>query len=345
LEFEAILNSPHVGGRALGRSHQWVVASMADRIRLSLGTGQRTTHRMPWADPESNSKVSRKGSLDWSVVVLEELTVDLEVSVQLCPASEEATPGLVLLQETARGRTFRGTFNPASDKRLRPAANVGGGGSTSSKDGETTEGSESSSPPEVDAVIFEFSNAFSWWTPKEVELVIVRHRPGQPESEVSPLPILPPLSAVPRSTSSSGGAAEDVGPVPLAVLQPAPVDEAMKTLGAGEHSAQRLAAVLQKWLSSVEEIPVDSDKEGEWLEELRKRCASLQGFCLEGPESLGELEAGEDGNAPQRHVVPNGEEATMPVDTGTNTIDDSGPCGRTGESLPEGTGSTQEDTP
>jgi len=249
-------------------------------VRLEIPTGQKASHRLTWNDPQLGYNGSL-GSLDWSVVVLEEMTIDLEVSVQLSPASdgsENATPGLILLQETARGRTFRGTFDPSTDTRLAAAAAAGGNG----------EG------PTVEAIIFEFDNAFSWMTAKEVELVALRVRPdGPPAALVPPLLPLSPLEVPPRSAGRHAGGA-DCRLAPGLAKPPPPgvVDEREEVL--------RFAARLDDWLAAAEtSCPADGSSAaevgGEWLKDLLARVASLRGLCKEASDKTAPP-PGMDGN-------------------------------------------------
>mmetsp|Transcript_62295 Transcript_62295/g.131705 ORF Transcript_62295/g.131705 Transcript_62295/m.131705 type:complete len:601 (+) Transcript_62295:163-1965(+) len=144
---------------------------MAERVRFSIPAGQRTSHQLQWNDAELG-ELGLEGSLEWSVVVLDELTIDLEVSVQYQQEDAQEQPELLLLQEVQRGRTFRGTFEPSSDARLAAGSTVA-------------------------SVTFDFNNAFSWWTDKEVELVVLRVVPeGPPRAKVPALPAMAPLSKV-----------------------------------------------------------------------------------------------------------------------------------------------------
>jgi len=128
-----------------------VDTAVAERVRLSIPAGRSCTHRVVW--PVGDDSACCLERLRWNAVVLGELTVDLEVSAELQPAPQRAAR--LLLQRWARGGTFLGAFAPGHDRRLLPAA------------GEVK-------PPKVEAVIFSFSNAFSWFTAKEVELVLLR---------------------------------------------------------------------------------------------------------------------------------------------------------------------------
>lgn len=120
--------------------------AVAERSHLSFAAGQAIEHRVPWVIAGGS------GHLHWSAVVLSDLTIDLEISAVLA-ASEGATDELVL-QRNARGGTFVGSLDEAHDRRL--AASVTG-----------------SARKEVREVVFKFSNSFSWFRGKEVELVFL----------------------------------------------------------------------------------------------------------------------------------------------------------------------------
>mmetsp|Transcript_5448 Transcript_5448/g.15141 ORF Transcript_5448/g.15141 Transcript_5448/m.15141 type:complete len:308 (-) Transcript_5448:55-978(-) len=247
---------------------------MAERLRLSLPTGQRHTHRLAWADADApESSASRSGRLDWSVVVLDELTVDLEVSVELRPSEPDAPPGLVLLQEVTRGRNFSGSFEPAADARL--AAPEGSG---------AEDGVEGSAESRVEAVIFEFSNAFSWWTDKDIELIALRERPsGPPLAKVPPLLPLEPLDPPPRRSPMPDGAL---------AAQAAPELRGGHAESEPEEAKQRFAAHVDACLAAAEES-CPSGEGGEWLQELLVRIAALRGLCQRGPAPAVQAAAGD----------------------------------------------------
>mmetsp|Transcript_34900 Transcript_34900/g.92792 ORF Transcript_34900/g.92792 Transcript_34900/m.92792 type:complete len:583 (-) Transcript_34900:139-1887(-) len=266
---------------------------MAERVRLSLPSGQRTSHRLAWGDLQLGS-AGNLGSLEWSVVVLDELTIDLEVSVQLSGQAAAGgaggaaggeggadAPGLVLLQEVARGRTFRGTFDPTEDPRL-------GGGDGGSAENDGVAGSR------VEAVIFDFNNAFSWWTDKEVELVCLRVRPGgPPASMVPPLRLLQPLAALPRSICSARGAFE-CGVAPgLATLPPRGAWEASLS---DREEVLRFASSLDEWLAAAEaRRPAEGSAAavagGALLQEVLERVVALRGLCKEASAKVAEVPA------------------------------------------------------
>eukprot|EP00931_Biecheleriopsis_adriatica_P118785 TRINITY_DN94105_c0_g1_i1.p1 TRINITY_DN94105_c0_g1~~TRINITY_DN94105_c0_g1_i1.p1 ORF type:complete len:285 (+),score=83.85 TRINITY_DN94105_c0_g1_i1:27-881(+) len=123
--------------------------AVAERSHLSFSAGESVEHRVPWEVSAGGS-----GNLQWSAVVLSDLTIDLEILAVLQCGSEEATQEL-LLQRNARGGTFVGSFDEARDRRLAAANSTG------------------NARKEVKEVVFKFSNSFSWFRGKEVELVIL----------------------------------------------------------------------------------------------------------------------------------------------------------------------------
>jgi len=127
----------------------------AERICFSIAPGARQSHRLVCqpapaeeGGAEGHGRLSR---LEWSAVVLDEKLIDLEVHVILQPQEEGAGQGLEWLQQKASGRTFQGAFVPGEHPRLKQV------------------------PAErIESVIFEFDNSYSWFTAKDVELVVLR---------------------------------------------------------------------------------------------------------------------------------------------------------------------------
>eukprot|EP00929_Paragymnodinium_shiwhaense_P032044 TRINITY_DN17834_c0_g1_i1.p1 TRINITY_DN17834_c0_g1~~TRINITY_DN17834_c0_g1_i1.p1 ORF type:complete len:539 (+),score=205.04 TRINITY_DN17834_c0_g1_i1:134-1750(+) len=128
-------------------------STAAERRHLRLKSGGTAVATFGW--PSEGVSVDR---VSWNIVVLEELTVDLEVFAILRPAAggEDAKTTRVVLQKHARGTTFSGSCAPGHDRRILAAA---------------AEATDSSLV--VEKVVFSFSNAFSWFTAKDVELVTV----------------------------------------------------------------------------------------------------------------------------------------------------------------------------
>lgn len=160
---------------------------MAERVRLSLRAGGSCTHTLQWpVSPPPPNKLDAPDQasgpapaadvalqrplaaprLQWSVVVLDGREVDLEVSATVHAAAPEPCGGEgarqasevccpVVLERQARGDHFLGCLDPAGSaadrRRLRMPATC--------------------FCPQVEAVVFRFSNAFSWLSSKEVELI------------------------------------------------------------------------------------------------------------------------------------------------------------------------------
>eukprot|EP00438_Fugacium_kawagutii_P011762 Skav222936 [mRNA] locus=scaffold1489:469286:472733:- [translate_table: standard] len=126
----------------------------AERCQLQFTAGQSLEHVAPWDED------GQVGRLQWSAVVLSDLTIDLEVrAVVRSPpetAGSEGATEEIVLQRNARGVTFVGTLDAASDRRLVVTAG------------------DKKQRREVVSVVFKFSNSFSWFTGKEVELVLLK---------------------------------------------------------------------------------------------------------------------------------------------------------------------------
>jgi len=119
----------------------------AERVQLSLRAGQSMDHHVPCAPGCSR--------LQWSAVALENLDIELEIVALLREPGSEGAPEELVLQRRARGETHVSAFYPIRDRRV---ATSGANGSCK----------------EVEALIFKFSNSFSWFRGKQVELVILQ---------------------------------------------------------------------------------------------------------------------------------------------------------------------------
>lgn len=133
----------------------------AQRVRLCLPAGHRQSYTIPL---DACAMKDARGSLvlRWTAVVLGERTIELEIWAQLsrscekCEDKSGCMPNFVKLERAACGGTFVGNFAPCSDRRLTAVLN---------KD------LKDAAVPTVEAVVFRFSNAFSWFLAKDVELV------------------------------------------------------------------------------------------------------------------------------------------------------------------------------
>jgi len=149
---------------------------MAERIVLSIPAGQKLSHRLA-CQPEGASEGGggpcggHLGKLEWRIVVHEERDVNLEVKFLLRPTSGEGESTSEVLQKRASGQNFWGSFVPAEHRKMKKEP-----------------------LDRLEAVVFEFDNSYSWFTPKEVELILVRE-----EEPVSRPPL--PLPPVPRPGS------------------------------------------------------------------------------------------------------------------------------------------------
>lgn len=132
---------------------------------FSLGAGSALAQKVLW--PLGSKNVT----FHWKVIVLRELTVDLEIRAVLRPFSPADAFEDIILQKHARGGHFAGKFVPSRDRRVAfprlscrpPDVDV----DEASSPGSAGNGQK------IDAVIFSFSNSFSWFTEKAVEFIIL----------------------------------------------------------------------------------------------------------------------------------------------------------------------------
>mmetsp|Transcript_33707 Transcript_33707/g.77832 ORF Transcript_33707/g.77832 Transcript_33707/m.77832 type:complete len:277 (+) Transcript_33707:57-887(+) len=232
---------------------------MAERTCLTVPAGQRLLHKIPcfWEEDGGDGKMRSValGSLEWNAIVLGEKTVDLEISVLLKPEEGGSEPPTMhWLQQKGSGRTFQGCFTPGDDSRF---VREGGG------------------LVELDEVIFEFDNSYSWWTDKEVELITIRSRSEQNPPPL-PLPVMSPLSLPPRAADRGSGGEAAAKEVPELRKANALVADA----DAG--GAFRFISQLEAFLSAAE---AQCPKEGlqipgaegllEGVLQLRKSCKDI----------------------------------------------------------------------
>eukprot|EP00927_Polykrikos_kofoidii_P072399 TRINITY_DN6851_c0_g1_i1.p1 TRINITY_DN6851_c0_g1~~TRINITY_DN6851_c0_g1_i1.p1 ORF type:complete len:366 (+),score=94.49 TRINITY_DN6851_c0_g1_i1:414-1511(+) len=249
---------------------------MAERKRMSIPPGERQVHTVSWISGETSLGPEDGDSqvcgdfmacntippsrLQWSVVVLDDLTVDLEVSAKLLP--DRVAIQEVLLERQARGTRFSGTFVPEKTRRLAAAV----------ADAAPTQGCNLNDV--VQSLDFAFSNAFSWFTPKEVELVTLLEFPQPASSAPQPLEASPALQvALPRP--QSGHLTQlCVSGVPELRGAKAPVN-------GHDTSVAAFASSVAGWIEdATPAVPCDS---GGIEEQLRVEAASLLEFCLRGP--------------------------------------------------------------
>lgn len=167
---------------------------MADRSCLKIPAGQRFTHSIPcnWQEGEDgNIRSVTLGSLDWNAVALGEKTIDLEVYVVLKPEDSSEPPAIHYLKQKGSGRSFAGRFVPQDDQRFLL---------------------EGGKVVELDSVMFEFDNSYSWWTEKEVELITIRTACAA--NLPPPLPEKAPHSLPPRATTPHGAATQTAQDIP-----------------------------------------------------------------------------------------------------------------------------------
>lgn len=233
---------------------------MADRTCLEIDSGERDVFRVEWDDEQLGSS-GPLGALEWSLVVLDDLTVDVEVSVQLAAGPNAEPPGVVVLQEASRGRSFRGVVDPTADPLLLKALTPDAGDNDGIQLGR------------LRAVIFDCSNEFSWFTQKQVEIMAVRTRPdGPPRSKVPPLSPLQPLNAVPRSSGCNIGVVRC--DTPPSLTDPAPREEA---------DCESTDALCLRFVTRVDDCLLGLENElpevNESLQSLVVQMASLRAVC------------------------------------------------------------------
>mmetsp|Transcript_82315 Transcript_82315/g.209201 ORF Transcript_82315/g.209201 Transcript_82315/m.209201 type:complete len:249 (+) Transcript_82315:108-854(+) len=236
----------------------------AERICFSIAPGARQSHRLVCqpapaeeGGAEGHGRLSR---LEWSAVVLDEKLIDLEVHVILQPQEEGAGQGLEWLQQKASGRTFQGAFVPGEHPRLKQV------------------------PAErIESVIFEFDNSYSWFTAKDVELVVLRTDEDDGRSRPPPRPReLRPGSPLPlrRPGASAVVAAADDRAWESARAAPRLLPDASHPRESGAAQAAALFAGLGAVLAAAEAMQPPASEPS--VPELLKSCAALRAACAEG---------------------------------------------------------------
>lgn len=248
----------------------------ASRICLSVPTRGSCSHTLGWPGirPGVPDQVCYARSVQWTAVVLPSgQELDLVIRVRLRSPQVGVEGETVLLERQARGEKFVGGLG-SEDKRLR----------AQQEDGKRTIINAASG--EVEAVIFEFSDTFSLWASKNIELFIlfdwpppsinmaVPRLPAVPEQlprEVAKLiqgaksPQLPRPGAAPRLASTR------LLPVPAASQDP--VSDRLRQLA--------------RWLEVLKvaggdgrlAVPAGEGEEDMVLQELLQQCAALHGLC------------------------------------------------------------------
>merc|ERR1712232_123268 len=141
--------------------------SKVSRTLLALDTGCKTSHMLPWVgDPSHPTDANATpDSVNWNVRVLDDLSVELEISVRLKSVLEP-----VVVEKEARGSSFVGTLRPLQNRQLASACAAAHALEKGHGAGEAK--------MEIEAIYFNVSNAFSWFTGKEVEVVTVLEWPS-----------------------------------------------------------------------------------------------------------------------------------------------------------------------
>lgn len=232
----------------------WTHSAMADRSCLKIPAGQRFTHSIPcnWQEGEDgNTRAVALGSLDWNAVSLGEKTIDLEVYVLLKSEDGSEAPTIHYLKQKGSGRSFAGRFVPQEDARfLTEGGNV----------------------VELDSVIFEFDNSYSWWTEKEVELITIRTACSA--NLPPPLPEKAPHSLPPRATTPHGAATQKAQEIP----------DLRKAMDAGNDEKRCAFRFIQHLEGLLEAAEAKCPKEGLQLagaEALWSELLQLRQSCQE----------------------------------------------------------------
>lgn len=221
---------------------------------LKIPAGQRFTHSIPcnWQEGEDgNTRAVALGSLDWNAVSLGEKTIDLEVYVLLKSEDGSEAPTIHYLKQKGSGRSFAGRFVPQEDARfLTEGGNV----------------------VELDSVIFEFDNSYSWWTEKEVELITIRTACSA--NLPPPLPEKAPHSLPPRATTPHGAATQKAQEIP----------DLRKAMDAGNDQKRCAFRFIQHLEGLLEAAEAKCPKEGLQLagaEALWSELLQLRQSCQE----------------------------------------------------------------
>jgi len=161
--------------------------SSAHRTTLTIDAGNEHCETLNWPSSSSGSGMSSR--FHWKVIVHEEYTVDLEIRARLRFDLDGKTsdPGgtvtEVILQKHARGESFVGNFCPLRDRRIPRAidaalaamappatdASTPAAGETSGGNGKRV----NPHPFQVEAILFGFSNKFSWLRAKNIEIITI----------------------------------------------------------------------------------------------------------------------------------------------------------------------------
>eukprot|EP00746_Dinoflagellata_sp_MGD_P166210 gnl/MRDRNA2_/MRDRNA2_95946_c0_seq1.p1 gnl/MRDRNA2_/MRDRNA2_95946_c0~~gnl/MRDRNA2_/MRDRNA2_95946_c0_seq1.p1 ORF type:complete len:321 (-),score=68.37 gnl/MRDRNA2_/MRDRNA2_95946_c0_seq1:16-978(-) len=237
--------------------------SKAERITLSIQAGESGKHILEWTKDDDPPGYGCLGSLEWHAVVLDDFTVDLEVSLQLrtkSGATKRQTPAVRIIYEGGvQSRSFQGMFNAAEDLRLH------------------SEGDDSRQ--EVGAVVFEFNNTFSWFADKEVVLTLVLNQP--PAMFCANVEDLPPVKPQPAVTEMRPTISSQPS-LPSPSLPELMQKETPKKISA----AARLAEDLAHLLAAAEDMCSALAAGDNYTADLKERIICLRARCVAGPPAV-----------------------------------------------------------
>jgi len=233
----------------------------ADRVVLAIQAGESGKHILEWAKDDDPPGYGCLGCLDWHAIVLDDLTIDLEVSLQLRmrkgAATGETSAVRILHEGGVQSRSFQGKFDAAEDARLK--GEEGG-----------------NSRQEVGAVVFEFNNSFSWFADKEVVLTLLLEQPSPTCcANVEDLPAVEPQPAVAEMRPTI----QALSPLPSPNLPELMQKEAPKKIRA----AERLAEDLAHLLAAAEDMCSALAAADSYTADLKERIICLRARCVAGP--------------------------------------------------------------
>lgn len=225
---------------------------MANRFAVSIGAGARVAQHVPWNCGVGVSAGTCATGLEWSVVVLDGLTVDMKVSVQIRNGDTSKVAERVI-QDTKQGTSFKGCFEPPTDER-----------------------------GQVVQVVFDMNNAASWFTSKQIEIFTLQ---VPRKSHVAKLPSLQ-LCDLPRHSGHPEIEEFSVVPNLLETAVPEKLDPLAELcnglhtlldswLGTVEAKAHHVHEEDANWLKKLQRtaMTVREQCQGKCAEKLQDRAA------------------------------------------------------------------------
>jgi len=216
-----------------------------------IPAGERKSHRVicHWDGADGRGTDASLGRLEWSAAVLDERTVDIQVSLATLPREDGGEAGSESLDRQHQVRSLQGKFAPEEDEKY----------------------SDAEASAAMEAVVFDFDNTSSWLTEKTVELVTIRTA-AQPHNGLVPLPALAPLGPLPRP---------DQGTVPPLTTQALPDLRvpAETCIPTAESDATRFVRQLDALLAAAESKCPQGGAESPGADDLAARVLELRSHC------------------------------------------------------------------